>query len=487
MKYLCLTLIFLVMSSSSHAFPHSFSEIETGDAIQQTVIAARLYDEKLFDLAVLRVDEEDVRYLSIYRLEGKKYEVEPQRTRELDENLILVDKGNIGGQDAIFFFTASELLKLDPDSLKLEPIITYSSIYNAPIYHSLPKVNLIKDVSGDGLDDILIPDFDGCWVYVQKNNGILQKRVKLRVKPLMEMSYNGNPAYQARKAFLGDHNLDGLQDLIYWDGDQFQTYHQNLADNFSPDAVFFDAPVELEHETADGISFSARDSQSTSAFVYKIKDMDGDAISDLITLSVDSKGVFKKKTTYEVYKGISSSNGLAFSQQPATRIESKGVQFNMNQKDLDQDGQMDVFVSAVEIGLGKIIGALITGTVSIKLQFYRMEQGVYPDSPNTSRKVKARFNLSSGDVFFPSVLTTDITGDGIVDLLIQDRVDTLKIYVGTGDEKLFSQRAVDIENKLPGDPTFLEPEDLDGDGKQDILMQFLLEKKAGRIKTLIFH
>lgn len=484
---LAATCFLISLSGTCLAITYTHGEIHTGKAHEQTVITARLYNRLQSDLVVVNVSEDDVRSMQIYRLTEGKYDNTPHVSILLNPDLIFMDKGNVDGSDQLLFFTESEILKWNPETMGLESVVEISSIYNARLYRSLPKVNLVRDVNGDNRDDVLIPDFDGYWLYLQKEKGGFKDRVKLKLDPVMELSFNKYPLYQNRRLYKGDHDLDGRSDMLFWDGSQLVIFYQKKAAQYQTAPVFYKPQVSMEYETADRISFGSRDQRTSATFLYEITDMDGDEIIDMITLSVESKGLFKKKTTYDIYKGQSSSNGVVFSDTPATSIESRGVQFNLVEKDFDGDGQMEVELSAVEIGVGKIISALITGGVSLDLEFYRMQEGIYPTSPIASRKIKAEINFSSGKVFFPSVLTADVSGDGLDDLIVQHRKDKLRIFTGTGDENLFSKKPVTIDLEMSTEPTFLDPQDLNGDGKLDMMMKFTSEEGERGIKTLIFN
>jgi hypothetical protein len=143
----------------------------------------------------------------------------------------------------------------------------------------------------------------------------------------------------------------------------------------------------------------------------------------------------------------------------------------MKEQDFDSDGQTDMVISTVELGIGKILKALITGSIDIDLHFYKMEDGHYPAKPNLRREITATFSLSSGDMFFPSVLIADVDGDDVSDLLVQEGANLLKIYLGGKDGKLFAKRSVDIEVSMPNEPDLVELADLNSDGKKDIVMR----------------
>jgi len=125
----------------------------------------------------------------------------------------------------------------------------------------------------------------------------------------------------------------------------------------------------------------------------------------------------------------------------------------------------------------------LTGSIRIDLGFYQMRNGRYPLKPNVVRNIKATFSLSTGDVFFPSVLMADVSGDGLADLLVQDGNDGLLIYPGIASERLFSKDAIEVNAPMPTQPERIQVADLNADGKQDLIVR--LEVKGEPFQVLV--
>lgn len=67
---------------------------------------------------------------------------------------------------------------------------------------------------------------------------------------------------------------------------------------------------------------------------------------------------------------------------------------------------------SAEIGLGKIVRALLTGSINVDLAFYLMQDGGYPEDPHVRRSVKVEFDLGSGTISVPLNLLHDLDFDG---------------------------------------------------------------------------
>lgn len=451
------------------------STIHTGNIKSQTVLTAFLDNPVNASLIIVTVDRSNQRNLGLYELAGGLYKPQAEIRHKLRSDVILMDVGRIGTQEVLVTFTRNKVWQYDPYTARRRELISISSIYGSPVFGSIPKMDLFRDLNGDGLDDFIIPDFNGFQVFIQNVDGGFNDPVNVYAPPLVEMSYNNNfPWYQPRQSFLSDITLDGRKDLTFWVDNRFSVYRQARDGSFNADPLRINSSVKFDYDGLERMNLAMQDedqSNNSAKALFQISDFDGDGIPDLVTLSMRSKGVFKKTTTYEFHKGEAGSDRVEFSPVPISRIESNGIQFEMEEQDFNNDGQTDLMISTVKLGIGKILAALITGSIDIDLNFYQMEDGIYPSKPNLKREITATFSLSSGDVFIPSVLIGDVDGDKVLDLLVQEGANKLKIYLGGKDGRLFAKRSVNIEVSMPNEPDLVELADLNSDGKKDIVMR----------------
>jgi hypothetical protein len=450
------------------------STIESGDVRGQTVVSAHLVDPRKASLVLLTVDAEDDRNISLFELENGLYVRQLNVDNNLGDDVILVDEGRLGNKDILVLFSRNAVWQYDPYTGIRKELVRTSSLYGSKIFGLIPRMDLFRDLNGDGLDDLIIPNFGGFRVFIQNAAGEFSGPLDIDAPPMVDMSYNNFPWYQPKSSFLSDMTLDGKNDLIFWIDDAFSIFSQNNQGRFMTVPQRFKPSVQFQYDGLEGMNIAMQDedqSDISGKALSQISDFDGDGISDLVTLSIRSEGVFKKQTTYDFHKGIAGDGQVEFSPFPDSRIKSKGIQFEMEEKDFNNDGQTDMVISAVELGIGKVLGALITGSIDIDLNFYQMKDGRYADKPDLKREITATFNLSSGDVFIPSVIIADVDGDGIDDLLVQEGENKLKIYLGGKDDQIFARKSIDYEVAMPTDPDLIDMVDLNSDGKQDIVMR----------------
>jgi hypothetical protein len=474
-----------LISPVSVAVSYQVSTIETGEGGQQTILPAFLSSTDVADLVLITIDNNGRRTVSVLPQQAGKY-VTPKPGRELGADLVAIDVGRYKGRDAILAFTQSATFQLDPFTGERTKLADISTIYGSAIKAALPHIDLFTDINSDGMDDLVIPGFDGFLIHTQRADGSFSAPVSLRAPPIVELSFNDYPWYQPRQKYIGDVTLDGRNDVSVLIENQLHVFPQFENGQFLPSPIRLETGIDLDFGGMEELSVSMRDmdqSDSLSRALIKLRDLDGDGLTDMLVISVRSKGVFRKQTSYQLYRGIEVEGKLAFTKEPATTIESKGYQFEIEGMDFNNDNQTDMVISAIDIGLGKVLAALITGSVNIDLNFYQMRQGLYSAKPDLKREITATFNLRSGDFFFPSVLIADADGDGIDDLLVQDGEYRLNVFLGSGDASLFLKSPTVINVHMPSDPELVVAADLNSDGKVDLVMRH--EPSAGPKKIVL--
>lgn len=464
------------------------STIQSGDVRQQTVFGAYLDDRESAELLLVTVDRENQRKLRLFEMNDGTYPALARLERSIASDVILMDVGTRGDKQILVWFTRNTAWQYDPYTNEREKLIRFSSIYRAAMHNSLPKMDLFRDLNDDGLDDFIIPGFEGFQLYLQDKEGEFSGPYPVNAPPMVEMTYTNSPSYQPKTNFLADVTLDGRKDLVFWIDDRFSIYPQTINGTFSAEPFRMKPEIKIDYEGPDAMSVSIGGEDQSDNFskaLFRVTDLNGDQLADLVTLSVKSKGVFRKTSTYEFHTGSSRDGLVEFSPVPGSRIESNGIQFDMQEKDFNNDGQKDMVISTVELGIGKILGALLTGSINIDLNFYQMEDGKYPAKPDLTREVTATFSLSTGDVFFPSVLLADIDGDGGDDLLVQSGSDTLKIYLGGQGSQLFAKKSTDINVHLPNEPDLFELADLNADGKKDLILRHQNKSEPSKVVVMV--
>ncbi len=133
-----------------------------------------------------------------------------------------------------------------------------------------------------------------------------------------------------------------------------------------------------------------------------------------------------------------------------------------------------------------MIRVMAANSIAADLEFYRMEGGKYPNTPNATRRIKPDLDiLGRRGPFFPTVLLGDVNGDGRADLLAGQSRTALHIFSGMPGPGLFARHPQKLAVALTGNERNARLVDLNRDGKQDVLIEIPSSTGPHRITVLI--
>ena len=491
------------MTPAAAEFNFEQYEVVIGSAKRPTVLTGFLFGGAVAELAVVNIDENGDRRLRIYEFGDGAWT--PKLDTSLGPEVLFVDVANIGGRDRLVTYEHGGLNWFDPDSAAEQALVAVASNFKPPRRGEIPHVDVTRDVNDDDRDDLVVPDVDGFWVFIQMSDGAFADPVK--IGPSFEMGrlyeahgYRYVPWGQGRVHKM-DHDRDGRSDLVFWKKDHFEVHRQDEHGLFAQAATTFTTDVAFDSDdpaslaAPQGIRQRRRDhmptGDMTGRVLHSLTDMNGDGVADLVVFSLEVGSMWSAHSTYEVHFGTPADDGgTAFAPGVGAAIRSDGLPIGVGPHDFDHDGHVDMMFTTIAIGVFKtirtIIGALLTGSVSLNLEFYRMEGGIYPDKPNATRRIKAVSHGKSGErsAIFPSVLIGDVNGDGRSDLLVQKGRKELRVFLGVPGPELFTRRPQKVAVAMPNEEyTWLV--DLNKDGKQDILIHHPSTAEPHRVTMLI--
>ena len=472
--------------SAADEFAFEHYEVVTGSANRQTVLTGFLLGGAFRDLAVVNIDDNDARRLRIYAFNASTWMQNLEAT--LGPEVLFVDVVNIGGRDRLITYERGRLNWFDPQSATERALVAVTANVSPPPGDEIPHVDITRDVNDDERDDRVVPDTGGFWVFIQTNDGAFADPVKLGTSRRMRVGADG---YRHKPWDQGgihemDYNRDGRSDLVFWNEDHFEVHTQDEHGLFAPAAKTFTTDVAFDSDEAAslaaplGIRRRRKDHMPTGDMkgrvLHSLTDMNGDGVADLVVFSLEVRSMWSSRSTYEVHFGTPTPvGGTVFAPDVGTLIQLDGIPFGMGTHDFDSDGQVDMMFTTIKTGIFKtiriLIGAVLTRSVSLDLEFYRMGGGIYPDKTNASRKIKTDALGKSGEraALFPSVLIGDVNGDRRPDLLVGRNRKELRVFLGVAGPDLFARRPQTVAVAMPREEyTWLV--DLNKDDKQDILM-----------------
>ncbi|KAA3619554.1 MAG: VCBS repeat-containing protein [Calditrichaeota bacterium] len=476
-------------------------EITLGSTERQSILTGFFLGGAMADIAVLHTDHNHLCNLRIYGFDNNTWV--PKLDKTLHPEVLFVDVANIGGHDRLITYENGCLNWFDPESMTEHALIPVTSSFNRPRRNEIPNVDMTHDVNHDGRDDLLVPDVDGFWVFVQMNDGTFAEPVKIGPPPEFGRIYGAdgykyNPWSQSR-VHETDYNQDGRSDLVFWNKDHFEVHLQFERGLFSPVAKSFTADIAFDSDNLSALATG----DMQGKVLYAFTDLNGDGVGDLVVFSLKGAHISSKHSVYEVHFGAPKpGGGIVFAPEADVVFESDGkIQLGMDRHDFDGDGDVDLMFTTIDLDFlehsyWKRIKGFMGDDIWLELEFYKMKEGRYPDTPNTIRRialdgvpshrepgwVPLDFVLRGGkhesrllENKYPRAFNTtlrldDLTGDGRADLLIGDHPWHMAIFAGVTGPTMFAQQHQNVAIAPPNDEEYTSLVDLNKDGKLDILM-----------------
>ena len=414
--------------------------------------------------------------------------VRPSRLLELPADLVGFDVGPAPGPaapgDALYLLTPSALLRWDAGGERLERVLEIASVYRVRPSGGPVRIDFLRDADGDGKEDLVLPGFDAYRVALFSGGSFGPVR-SLPVVARMRID-GGAFVYSPVPLELADVDLDGRPDAFFVEDDSLVVLPAVAAER-PPPARRLPLGFALRDARTSGtvIEAGGTGDAGPDRTVLAIADLDGDGLVDVLARTSAGSGLFGRRYALELWRGRRRSRGVGFPAAPDCRIETGLPVAPPTIADLDGDGRLDLSFGSIDLGLGSLVSALLTGSISIHVSFHRMaENRCYAEEPSASERLRVEFDLSTGRSSVPVLRLADLDGDGRADLVVGEGEDRLSIRSGAGSDDLFAATAATVEVPLPADGQLVTASDLDGDGRDDLVVRYGDDDGEERERTL---
>jgi hypothetical protein len=476
----------MLLSQPTFAKKHSTlkfieSKIEVPFKLTHPIMLIDLLPINGKEIVTFSVDDNDTRWLIIYSYDDETKSYSEADRQIMSKNLYSFDitENYEDTKQQLYFLSSDNLYRYDALTKNKEnrfsTVTTVNSFAIGDSEQYLSRGDFVHDLNNDQLDDIVIPGFNQVHILTAQTDGSMQSQ-SLPIKPQIELS-GAYARYTQTKLYFSDINFDQLPDVIMVTDGQFEYFLQNQDNQFTKQAKHLKinkliSGIEWWNKpSADGENVDQ--SQLVYKKVEQVKDINNDNITDMVVRYTQSSGVLDRINDYEVYLGKNIDGQLTFADKPNSTIKAEGTLTGLEFIDIDNDKKLEVMLVGFDIGLSQIIGALLSGSIDQDVYVFKMDdKDNFTKDLMVSKEVELSFSISSGTSGSPVVKLADINGDKKQDLVLSDGDDTLKVYYGINGKKLFSKKAHKYKVSLPKQGSMLISDDLNGDGKDDLLIKY---------------
>ncbi|TVP13281.1 FG-GAP repeat domain-containing protein [Shewanella sp. KCT] len=459
--------------------------IDTGFKLTHPLESLNLVGDANKELLAIGVDDRQTKWLAVYGLDGESSQYRLLHKMPLPGDLYRYDVSakpkQANSLQSVYFMSRAHLsvLTVSDQGLALRELLDVAPLVVKPRIEFIARGEFVRDLNGDGRDDFIVGQFEQTQLFLSQGEGWQPQTLAIQPKVLL---YRDGARYSETKLYFADMNFDGRDDIIKVGEGELEIYAQHQDGKFETYPRF--QPVS---QAISGLDWWDRrdaygEALDQSDLVYRkveaLQDIDGDGLVDMVVRYTKSSGVLDRVNDYEIYLGLKGGKGVSFGKQPQSVIRGDGTLTGFELVDIDLDGRSEVLVSGFDIGLSQIIGALVSGSIDQDVHLFTMDdKRRFAAKPNMSKSVELSFSLTSGQSGAPVVKLADIDGDKRQDLLLSDGDTELDLFLGSAKGKPFDRKE-SLKLTLPIDGDMLSSEDLNLDGKADLLIKYGRQDKV---------
>jgi hypothetical protein len=454
------------------------TEERVEDLVQITTVIPAAFDRREIRAYIAQDD-------GTYRLAGP--------AMELPSTVLHLEAGPPGVGIVALTDDGLARLALDGPALSLQPLLHDPPVLarTRSFYASL---ELVHDLNGDGIPDVMIPTGTGIAVYLGTETG-LSAEPSDRIDLAAALPQFGDavrtwyPLPEAR-----DINGDGIADLVFSGGLGSRGSAPIDAMLGSPDGSF--RPLREEagdcHDRRSDVRVvvSEPDLYPWPENLVALLDLDGSGRAEAVFGIERSRGDSMRKEMKDAKRPIQDysfhrlGEDLNIGSDPYFEMEVVGHTMDAEDMeedfpfwiqqfdDLDGDGRQDLITVTLDFSIFQVMRILVTKSISVGIDFHVYHQkpdGSFREVEGLDLSEKLKFDLNNLELGRFAQFGGDFDGDGRRDFVHLGRGRVLTIH--TGQPGCRYPKKPDLSIELDAEPASLDLvriEDLDGDGRSDV-------------------
>lgn len=207
----------------------------------------------------------------------------------------------------------------------------------------------------------------------------------------------------------------------------------------------------------------------------RMDDINLDGLPDLVV--TQTKGSVNLQVLTQIYL---ASAPFTYNEKPSMTFETKGDIASPELKDVDGDKDLDLVFVRIPFGVTTFVNYFVRRKVSARVDVHLFDGKTFPEDPT----FESKFTLDAPEGREQVAYTVgDFNGDGRLDVAIGEGANNLVVRTGSKDAFISSKPWVEMQIPTFGDA---DATDLNGDGREDILLFHPATDLYNRIEVLIF-
>jgi hypothetical protein len=391
-------------------------------------------------------------------------------------------------------------LRFDSDpageiTMRLEPAIADPPLL-ARTRRFYADLELVHDLDGDGIEDVLLPGSEAPTVYLGNASGLSTTPTQRIRLPLIadregERTHRSYPLPEVVEV-----NGDSLPDLVFagleYDRAPIDVYLGSGGGRFRP---LRQKPLDC-HDRQSDLRLGVDDPEAWPwpRGLTAFGDLNGDGRAEVVTSIEKPRGDSWRKEMKDAKKPIQTfgfhelGDDLTVDADPYFEMkvighsmegslgdddDESGSPFEFEQFiDLDGDGREDLITVTLDFSIFQVVKIMATKKIGIGLNFHVYAQqadGSFREVPDLDLSEKLKFDLNDLKIGRFAQFAGDFDGDGRQDFVHLGRGKLITVH--RGQPGCVYPKDPDLAIELEEEPARLDLvriEDLDGDGRADI-------------------